>query len=310
MGVVHQQPLGKLYCFLLKIPLYLRFFWEVTTYPNSFLGHNLSRFNCLGNGPRKPTSDRRTPEIHAAPRLPDVLTALRRPFFGNSWETTGPSIQKYWLWNTFFGLKRNVRNISKSWKWKQSKAFWLTTCWFLIDLPDMISKSAAGWRSFSVGITRAWPWFALLRPGRTVPRRSGADEGSHFLAPKFLELNTYVLVRQLNEQWMWNIKSKIRKKWWERHFENDMEAPGSLNIQEKSDEKDVSFSVATTKPFGNFPIFMFSLGTFNHPWGGWNPSYHRRRWKLVCFPKLKWTVYLPDSFVRVRKGFLLKITLS
>ena len=34
----------------------------------------------------------------------------------------------------------------------------------------------------------------------------------------------------------------------------------------------------------------FPSGTFNHPWGGWNPSYHRRRWKLVCFPKLKWTV--------------------
>lgn len=38
-----------------------------------------------------------------------------------------------------------------------------------------------------MGITRAWPWCALLRPWRTVPRRSGAYEGSHFLAPKFLE---------------------------------------------------------------------------------------------------------------------------
>lgn len=39
-----------------------------------------------------------------------------------------------------------------------------------------------------------------------------------------------------------------------------MEALGSLNIQDKSDEKDVSFSFATTKPFGSFPIFPLSLG--------------------------------------------------
>ena len=132
MGVVHQQPLGKLYCFILKIPLYLRFFWEIFTYPNSFLGHNLSRFTCLGNDPRKPTSGRKTPEIHAAPRLPDVLTALRRPFFGKSWETRGPSTQKYRLSNTFFGVwKGMLRNISKSWKWKKkAKHFWLTPCWF------------------------------------------------------------------------------------------------------------------------------------------------------------------------------------
>ena len=80
-GVVHQQPLGKLYCFILKIPLYLR----ISEGSKQFFGHNLSRFTCLENGPNKPTSGRKLPEIHAAPRLPDVLTALRRPFFGNSW---------------------------------------------------------------------------------------------------------------------------------------------------------------------------------------------------------------------------------
>jgi len=168
MGVVHQQPLGKLYCFILKIPLYLRFFWEISTYPNSFLGHNLSRFTCLGNDPRKPTSGRKTPEIHAAPRLPDVLTALRRPFFGKSWETRGPSTQKYRLSNTFFWVwKGMLRNISKTRKWKKKTKHFDSQ----LDLPDMISRSAAGWRSFSVGITRAWLWCALLQPWRTVPRR-------------------------------------------------------------------------------------------------------------------------------------------
>lgn len=177
MGVVHQQPLGKS-----KTASSSKFSPKSQAYlgrgQKNMPPNRLNRswiFTPWGILPQKkrlfglwPLN----PEIHAAPRLPDVLTALRRPMLRKKKfprETTGPSTQKYLLWNTFFGLKRNVKKkCSKSSKWKK--------CIFdlQLNLPDMISRSAAGWRSFSVGITRAWPWCALLRPGRTVPRRSGA----------------------------------------------------------------------------------------------------------------------------------------
>ena len=201
MGVVHQQPLGKLYCFILKIPLYLRFFWEISTYPNSFLGHNLSRFTCLGNDPRKPTSGRKTPEIHAAPRLPDVLTALRRPFFGKSWETRGPSTQKYRLSNTFLGVwKGMLRNISKSWKWKKKAKlhfdshlvdFWLTCqIWFQDPPPggDLfpweLQERGCGLLSCSLG--------GQFQGGRGFPRVTDplSDAGELLLSTQ-IPFNTY-----------------------------------------------------------------------------------------------------------------------
>ena len=71
---------------------------------------------------------------------------------------------------------------------------------------------------------------------------------------------------------MWNIKKKdLEKNDETRHFENDMvgSPPKPEHSRDFCDEKDVSFTFATTKtPVGSFPnLPAFPWGTdTNHPW--------------------------------------------
>ena len=65
----------------------------------------------------------------------------------------------------------------------------------------------------------------------------GPMKGATFLPPNSLN------ARQLNENWMWNIKKRS----------------GKMMRQTLVMNKCFCFSFATTKPFGSFPIFLLSV---------------------------------------------------